>query len=133
MDDPPERRPSASFDIDMAALIANAAPTAQLSDARRCRARAAAHATPRAASTHHPIVPPLADGDAPTTGDGGAAELTREERQLLINLLTVEIEASKYPLSPRLEQLKRIGAKLSGKTIAPEPPARPRSRSRRTE
>ena len=45
--------------------------------------------------------------------------LTDDERQLLINLLTVEIEGSRYPLSPRIVMLKRITAKLRGK----EPPA----------
>jgi hypothetical protein len=35
-------------------------------------------------------------------------------------MLTVEIEASKYPLSPRIEQLKAIRAKLRG-----ERPLRP--------
>ena len=30
-----------------------------------------------------------------------ADDLTDEERQLLINILTVEIEASKFPLSQR--------------------------------
>jgi hypothetical protein len=30
-------------------------------------------------------------------------DLTAEERHLLVNMLTVEIEASKFPLSPRIE------------------------------
>jgi hypothetical protein len=38
--------------------------------------------------------------------------LTDEERRALVNLLTVEIEESKFPLSPRIAQLKRIRAKL---------------------
>jgi hypothetical protein len=42
-------------------------------------------------------------------------DLTDDERQALINLLTVEIEASKFPLSPRIEQLKRIRAKLAAR------------------
>jgi hypothetical protein len=43
-----------------------------------------------------------------------ADDLTDEERRLLVNLLTVEIEASKFPLSPRIELLKRVRAKLRG-------------------
>jgi hypothetical protein len=35
------------------------------------------------------------------------------------NMLTVEIEASKFPLSPRIERLKAMRAKLRGE----EPPA----------
>lgn len=46
-------------------------------------------------------------------------DLTDEERQALINMLTVEIEQSKLPLSPRIEQLKRIRAKLRGEEPAP--------------
>jgi hypothetical protein len=46
-------------------------------------------------------------------------DLTDEERQLLVNLLTIEIEGSKYPLSPRIEQLKRIRAKLRGEAAPP--------------
>ena len=38
-------------------------------------------------------------------------DLTDEERTLLINMLTVEIEASKFPLSPRIDALKRFRAK----------------------
>jgi hypothetical protein len=44
-------------------------------------------------------------------------DLTDEERQLLVNILTVEIEASKYPLSPRIEQIKRIRTKLRGEEL----------------
>ncbi len=50
-----------------------------------------------------------------------SVDLADDERTALINLLTVEIEASKFPLSPRIEQLKRIRAKLRGD----EPPAPP--------
>ncbi len=46
-------------------------------------------------------------------------DLTDEERQLLVNTITVEIEASKFPLSPRIEALKRIREKLLDET---EPP-----------
>ena len=42
-----------------------------------------------------------------------ADDLTDDERKLLVNLLTVEIEGSKFPLSPRIESMKRIRAKLS--------------------
>jgi hypothetical protein len=55
-------------------------------------------------------------------------DLTDEERQLLVNLLTIEIEASKFPLSPRIEQLKRIRAKLRGE---PAPVGTPEPSSRR--
>jgi hypothetical protein len=58
-------------------------------------------------------------------------DLTDDERQALINMLTVEIEASKFPLSPRIEQLKRIGDKLRSETVPPEEPKhRRRSRER---
>ena len=61
-------------------------------------------------------------------------DLTDDERQALINLLTVEIEASKFPLSPRIEQLKadqgeaaRRGASAGGAaTIARGADAQPR-------
>ena len=46
-------------------------------------------------------------------------DLTDEERAALVGMLTTEIEASRYPLSPRAEMLKRIRAKLRGE----EPPA----------
>jgi hypothetical protein len=52
-----------------------------------------------------------------------AIDLTDDERKPLVNLLTVEIEASKFPLSPRMEMLKRIRAKLRGEA-APQPLAR---------
>jgi hypothetical protein len=38
--------------------------------------------------------------------------LTTEERRALVNLLTVAIEESKFPRSPRIAQLKRIRAKM---------------------
>jgi hypothetical protein len=57
-------------------------------------------------------------------------ELTEEERQALVNLLTVEIETSRFPLSLRIEALKRIRAKLRGDEVLPDKPKRrPRSRS----
>jgi len=45
-----------------------------------------------------------------------AVDLTDDERKLLVNLLTVEIEGSKFPLSARIESLKRIRAKLRGES-----------------
>ena len=57
-------------------------------------------------------------------------DLTGDERQALINLLTVEIEASKFPLSPRVQQLKRIRAKLRGET-PPAPPVADAGASKR--
>jgi hypothetical protein len=42
-------------------------------------------------------------------------DLSEEERRTLIDLLTCEIEKDiKFPLSPRVERLKRIRAKLPG-------------------
>lgn len=52
-----------------------------------------------------------------------SVDLTDEERETLINMLTTEIEASKFPLSLRIERLKRIRAKL--KAEAPEPARKP--------
>jgi hypothetical protein len=54
-------------------------------------------------------------------------ELTEEERRLLISVLMVEIQSSKYPLSPRIVMLKRIRAKLRGETPAPQQPPRVRA------
>jgi hypothetical protein len=56
--------------------------------------------------------------------------LSDDEKKLLINLLTVEIEASKFPLSPRIESLKRIRAKLRGESVQPTvaPQQNPKSR-----
>ena len=59
-----------------------------------------------------------------------AIDLTEDERQALIELLAAEIASDRFRLSPRLERLKRIKAKLSGEEPRPEPPRRPRSRSR---
>ncbi len=55
--------------------------------------------------------------------------LTDEERKLLVNVLTVEIEGSKFPLSPRIVALKAIRAKLRGKARRRRP-HRSLSRSR---
>jgi hypothetical protein len=44
-------------------------------------------------------------------------------------MLATEIEATRFPLSPRIVMLKRIRAKLRGKEPAPrEPPRRRRAR-----
>lgn len=50
-------------------------------------------------------------------------DLTDEERAALINTLTVEIEASKFPLPPRIESMKRIRAELRGEEAAPAAPS----------
>lgn len=39
--------------------------------------------------------------------------LDDEERRASANLLTLEIQSSQYPLSPNVERLKRIRAKLT--------------------
>ena len=44
-----------------------------------------------------------------------------EERAALIGMLTTEIESSKFPLSPRIEALKRIRAKLRGEDVSVQP------------
>lgn len=56
--------------------------------------------------------------------------LTDRERQTLVNLLTVEIQASRFPLSDRIARLKAIRAKLASAGAAPSPPARPRAARR---
>ena len=40
--------------------------------------------------------------------------LDAEERRTLVNLLTLEIDASRFPLSERTERLNRIRAILPG-------------------
>ena len=45
-----------------------------------------------------------------------ADDLTDDERKLLVNVLTVEIEASEFPLSPRIVALKGIRTKLKGES-----------------
>lgn len=49
------------------------------------------------------------------------------ERDLLVTLLTVEIVASKFPLSPRIEAVKRIRAKVEARAIAPAGRREPKS------
>jgi hypothetical protein len=66
-------------------------------------------------------------------------DLTDDEREALLNLITVEIQSSHYPLSPRITRLKRIRAKLTGEAVSaaptgpnePPPPARPPKSRRR--
>ena len=41
-------------------------------------------------------------------------DLTDDERETLITLLTSKIESSRFPLAPRTERLKRIRARLRG-------------------
>lgn len=50
-------------------------------------------------------------------------DLTDYERQALLELLTHEIEFAPSPLSPRVERLGRIRAKLS--RVEPSPARRP--------
>jgi hypothetical protein len=52
-----------------------------------------------------------------------ADDLTDDERKLLINVLAVEIEGSKFPLSPRIVALKAIRAKLRGETVEGSEPS----------
>ena len=53
-------------------------------------------------------------------------DLTDNERQTLIDLLTDAIQESKYPLSPRIERLKRIRAKLRSEELVAAEPQRAR-------
>ncbi len=53
-------------------------------------------------------------------------DLTDEQREALIRVLTAAIEADRFPLSPRVQRWKRIRAKLGGKTPETERPARKR-------
>lgn len=56
-------------------------------------------------------------------------DLTDEERRLLVDILTLEITGSKFPLSPRTESLKRVMAKLLKESPAP-PKEAPKQKSR---
>jgi hypothetical protein len=49
-----------------------------------------------------------------------------DRRAALVAMLATEIEATRFPLSPRIVMLKRIRAKLRGKEPAPREPPRPR-------
>ena len=57
-----------------------------------------------------------------------SADITDDEREAMIALLTEAIEHSRFPLSPRMQRLKRIRAKLKGQAPAPE--QRPRKPAR---
>lgn len=56
-------------------------------------------------------------------------DLDDDERHVLVNLLTAEIQTSRFPLSEHTVRLKRIRAKLLGEAPAPteasEEPAKP--------
>ena len=55
-------------------------------------------------------------------------DLTDDEREAMIALLTEAIQDSRFPLSPRIQRLKRIRAKLKGQAPALE--QRPRKPAR---
>jgi hypothetical protein len=52
-------------------------------------------------------------------------DLDDEEKLALLNLLTDAIETDRYPLSSRVQVLRRILAKFGPIGPAPPPPARP--------
>ena len=58
--------------------------------------------------------------------DDGLSRLTEEEKLALIALVRRAIDADRYPLSPRISELRGILAKLEGgpKAPAPLPPRR---------
>jgi hypothetical protein len=56
-------------------------------------------------------------------------DLNDEERRVLVNLVTREIEGSSYPLSAMVQRYQRIRAKLLGEELAPPGPLPPRSGS----
>jgi hypothetical protein len=60
----------------------------------------------------------LRQWNAGQTAEAVTVDLTDDERQALVNLLTVELDPHKFPLSPRIEALKGIRAKVRGE----EPP-----------
>ena len=54
--------------------------------------------------------------------------LTDDEKRLLIHMLNLEIEQDRFPLSPRVESMKRIRAKLMAQDVLAEPsPAKHKS------
>ena len=53
---------------------------------------------------------------------------TADERDALISMLTTEIENSRLPLSPCIQRLKRIRAKLRHEELAPAESQQPRRR-----
>ena len=52
-------------------------------------------------------------------------DLDDEETFALLNLLTETIESDRYPLSPRIQALRRELAKFGPMAPLPPPPARP--------
>jgi len=71
--------------------------------------------------------------------DDGLSRLTEEEKLALVALVRRTIDADRYPLSPRIRELRGILAKLEGPRPAPaplpplkryEPPSRGRYRRR---
>jgi len=71
--------------------------------------------------------------------DDGLSRLTEEEKLALVALVGRAIDADRYPLSPRIRELRGILAKLEGPRPAPaplpplkryEPPSRGRYRRR---
>ena len=71
--------------------------------------------------------------------DDGLSRLTEEEKLALVALVRRAIDADRYPLSPRIRELRGILAKLEGPRPAPaprpslkryEPPSRGRYRRR---
>src|SRR6266478_9779002 len=59
-----------------------------------------------------------------------ADDVTDHERKLLVNVLTAEIEASEFPLSPRIVALKGMRARLRGESPPPKPAPQPKPKSR---
>jgi hypothetical protein len=56
-------------------------------------------------------------------------DLTDDERQALIDLLTAQIQESRYPLAPRVARLRRVLGKLGSDQpakVASDPAARKR-------
>ena len=51
----------------------------------------------------------------------GVFDLTNAETLALLNLLSETIEADRYPLSPRIQKLRAILAKLAPPPPRPEP------------
>ena len=71
--------------------------------------------------------------------DDGLSRLTEEEKLALVALVRRTIDADRYPLSPRIRELRGILGKLEGPRPAPaplpplkryEPPSRGRYRRR---
>jgi len=54
--------------------------------------------------------------------DDGLSRLTDDEKTALTALLKRTIDDDRYPLSPRISQLRGILAKLEGTKSAPAPP-----------